>query len=276
MTRRFPDDITTTAGRSADLKRRTPILLFLATWSRPSGGESDAGADPRRSGGAARGIPFSAALLLILGPRVLHYLTSRRHGVRRACRCSSRRDARRHFGAIIRIESPIPDRRALLEIASPGRSRVFSLRYRSPWPPEALAVAVHAAARGAPRRRRGIGLGARCCSRCSSGWCSVRCADASVLLHRCLRAWIGFLVTAINLLPSSARRRHVLHALVGAGRRDLARDRAAARAAGFLWWGWFLWGDLLLLGCAIRRCWRGFGARLRERVLARSARRCWC
>jgi membrane-associated protease RseP (regulator of RpoE activity) len=89
--------------------------------------------------------------------------------------------------------------------------------------------------------------------------------QASLVLHPvAFAAWIGFFVTAINLLPvGQLDGGHVLYAL--AGRRQEGISRAAVLALaplGFLWWGWFLWGGmLLLLACATLPFCRGLAAR---------------
>ena len=62
-------------------------------------------------------------------------------------------------------------------------------------------------------------------------------------------AWIGFFVTAINLLPvGQLDGGHVLYALAGRRQEGISRAVVLVMAPlGFLWWGWFLWGGVLLL-----------------------------
>ena len=74
--------------------------------------------------------------------------------------------------------------------------------------------------------------------------------NASLMLHPvAFAAWIGFFVTAINLLPvGQLDGGHVLYALAGPRQEGISRAVVIALAPlGFLWWGWFLWGGVLLL-----------------------------
>lgn len=83
-----------------------------------------AGADPFADPlGLLRGLPFSATLMGILGVHELaHYFTSRRHGVKATWPLfiPAPIPPVGTFGAIIRLRSVIPDRRALLEIGASG------------------------------------------------------------------------------------------------------------------------------------------------------------
>ena len=72
----------------------------------------------------------------------------------------------------------------------------------------------------------------------------------AVLLHPLAFAgWLGIFVTALNLLPlGQLDGGHILYALAG------SRQRAVAQAflllmvpLGFIWWGWWLWGGVVLL-----------------------------
>ena len=220
----------------------------------PRGGGGARGADPFADPAAlVEGVPFSAALLLILGAHESsHYLLSRRHGVRASLPLFIPAPTLAGtFGAVIRIESPIPDRRSLLEIGLAGPLAGFLVAL-----PLAVAglrlshVAVRATA-PRPGRGEGLGLGASLVfSLLERVVLGPLPEQASLVLHPvAFAAWIGFFVTAINLLPvGQLDGGHVLYAL--AGRRQEGISRAAVLALaplGFLWWGWFLWGGMLLL-----------------------------
>jgi membrane-associated protease RseP (regulator of RpoE activity) len=215
-----------------------------------------AGADPFADPAALlEGVPFSFSLLLILlAHEFSHYFTSRRHGVRASPPLFiPGPPLAGTFGALIRLESPIPDRRSLLEIGVAGPLAGFLVAL-----PLAVVglnlshVAVRAAAAVEPTGGGvGIGLGGSLLfallERLVLGNLP---PEAALVLHPvAFAAWIGCFVTAINLLPvGQLDGGHVLYAL--AGPRQVGISRAALLVLaplGFLWWGWFLWGGLLLL-----------------------------
>jgi membrane-associated protease RseP (regulator of RpoE activity) len=233
--------------------RRLPTLLFLATVVTTLGaGAMLAGADPFSEPAALlEGVPFSAALLLILGAHESsHYLTSRRHGVRSTLPLFIPAPTLAGtFGAVIRIESPIPDRRSLLEIGVAGPLAGFLVAL-----PLAVAglrlsrVAAHGAAAGGSEA--GLGLGSSLVfSLLERLVLGPLPEQASLVLHPvAFAAWIGFFVTAINLLPvGQLDGGHALYALAGRRQEGISRIAVLALAPlGFLWWGWFLWGGMLL------------------------------
>ena len=238
------------------MKRLVPALLFLATVVTTLGaGSLMAGADPFADPAALlEGVPFSAALLLILlAHEFSHYITSHRHGVRASLPLFIPGPTLAGtFGAIIRIESPIPDRRSLLEIGIAGPLAGFLVAL-----PVAVAglklshVVVHSATAAAAAGGRGIGLGNSLLftllERLVLGPLP---QNASLVLHPvAFAAWIGLFVTAINLLPvGQLDGGHVLYALAGRRQEGISRAVVIALAPlGFLWWGWFLWGGMLLL-----------------------------
>jgi membrane-associated protease RseP (regulator of RpoE activity) len=235
-----------------------PLLLFLATVVTTLGaGSLMTGADPFADPAALlEGLPFSASLLVILGAHELsHYVTSHRHGVRAGLPLFIPAPTLAGtFGAVIRIESSIPDRRSLLEIGVAGPLAGFLVALPIAVTGLKLShVAVHAAAAGAGSAggELGIGLGSSLLfallERIVLGPLP---PQASLVLHPvAFAAWIGFFVTAINLLPvGQLDGGHVLYALAGRRQEGLSRAVVLLLAPlGFLWWGWFLWGGMLLL-----------------------------
>ena len=234
--------------------RLVPLLLFLATVLTTLGaGSLLAGADPFADPSALlEGIPFSAALLAILGAHEFsHFAMSRRHGVRASLPLFLPAPSLAGtFGAVIRIESPIPDRRSLLEIGIAGPLAGFLVAL-----PIAVAglklshVVGHAAAAAGPDSAMGLGdsLLFMLLERAVLGPLP---ENTSLMLHPvAFAAWIGFFVTAINLLPvGQLDGGHVLYALAGPRQTGISRTVVLALAPlGFLWWGWFLWGAMLLL-----------------------------
>lgn len=235
--------------------RRAPLPLFLATVLTTLGaGSLLAGANPFADPAAlVEGVPFAASLLAILGAHELsHYLTSRRHGVRATLPLFIPAPSLvGTFGAVIRIKSPIPDRRALLEIGVSGPLGGFL-----------VAVPLAVAGLGLSRVETGLAVGA------GEGGLGIVLGDslvfkalvravlgplpqdAALLLHPiAFAAWIGFFVTSINLLPvGQLDGGHIAHALLGRRQEWLSRAVVVLLAPlGLLWWGWLLWCGLLLL-----------------------------
>lgn len=239
------------------MKRRAPILLFLATVVTTLGaGSMIAGADPFADPAALlEGIPFSASLLaILLAHEFSHYVISHQHGVRASLPLFiPGPPLAGTFGAIIRIESPIPDRRSLLEIGVAGPLAGFLVALPLAVAGLKLSHVVHHAAAASAGSDGGVGIGLgdslifTLLERLVLGQLP---HDASLLLHPvAFAAWIGFFVTAINLLPvGQLDGGHVLYALAGRRQEGISRVAVLALAPlGFLWWGWFLWGGMLLL-----------------------------
>jgi membrane-associated protease RseP (regulator of RpoE activity) len=238
-----------------------PLLLFLATVITTLGaGAMMAGADPFADPGAlVEGVPFSASLLtILLAHEFSHFVTSRRHGVRTTLPLFIPAPTLAGtFGAVIRIESPIPDRRSLLEIGIAGPLAGFivalpiavaGLRLSHVGLPDPAQAA---GAVGAGGGGFGIALGGSLLfSLLERVVLGALPAGASLVLHpMAFAAWIGFFVTALNLLPvGQLDGGHVLYAIAGRRQEGISRAVVLLLAPlGFLWWGWFLWGAMLLL-----------------------------
>lgn len=232
-----------------------PLLLLVTTVATTlAAGSLMAGADPLADPTALlEGIPFSAALLAILGAHEFsHFAMSRRHGVRASLPMFIPAPSLAGtFGAVIRIESPIPDRRSLLEIGIAGPLAGFLVALP-------IAVAGLRLSRVIPHSVGAAGAGGTVIGLGDSLVFSLLeravlgplPADASLMLNPvAFAAWIGFFVTAINLLPvGQLDGGHVLYALAGPRQEGISRWVVLALAPlGFLWWGWFLWGAMLLL-----------------------------
>ncbi len=237
------------------MNQRIPVLLLVATvLTTTLAGCWLAGRDPFREPlGILAGVPFAAALLSILGAHEgAHYFASRRHGVKATWPLfiPAPIPPVGTFGAIIRIKSRIPDRRALLEIGAAG-------------PLAGFAVALPLAVAGLASSRLEVAEAAG-----ESGGIYLGSSLVFMLLERALfgtlpdnvnlylhpvafAAWFGFFVTAMNLLPiGQLDGGHVLYALVGPRHRAMAKGALLLLIPlGFLWPGWFLWGALM--------CWIG-------------------
>lgn len=198
------------------------------------------------------GLLFSFTLLVILGSHEMgHYLACRWYGVRATLPFFIPAPIGvGTFGAFIKIKSPIPGRRALFDIgiAGPLAGFVFAL-------PAAL-VALYFAA-GAPP----FAL--------TEEMLVFENPALFTLLERLFRlpaqivinpiwfaAWVGLLMTSLNLLPvGQLDGGHVTYALFGArGHRLIARAVYASVVALAVysyfrggWLGWFVYAVLLTL-----------------------------
>lgn len=228
------------------------------------------------------GFPFAASLVAILFTHEMgHYVAARRYGVRATLP---------YFipvpfgagtlGAVIRIRSPIPSRRATLDIGAAGplaglvlavpllllglslsevrdvgtSAAAASSPLQSPW------SALRALLAGAPLE--GAAAGPTFFGDSALTWAAARLVlgelppGHDVVLHPvAFAAWLGLLVTTLNLVPlGQLDGGHVLYALLG-GRRARLAGRAVSwglLAAGFfLTWSWIVWWALTRLAIGV-------------------------
>ncbi len=273
-------------SRPAPGRQRGPltnVLLFAATWAttlvagaqatslfaRPGGGLlSRIAADPGAV--ALAGLPFAASIIgILLCHEMGHYLLARGYGVDSTLPFFIPMPVGPvgTFGAVIRIRSAMPSRRAVLDIGAAGPFAGFAValpllawgiahsevramgdalltpsNYGSPF---ALARALLA---GEPLQGSGVQL----FGDSFVTWGVQRlilgklAAGTDVILHPvAFAAWIGLFVTTLNLLPiGQLDGGHVTYALLG-HRRARAFSRWSSRgllACGlFLSWNWLLW-----------------------------------
>jgi membrane-associated protease RseP (regulator of RpoE activity) len=172
------------------------------------------------------GLPFAAALLLILAVHEFgHYFAARRWGVKASLP---------YFlplpyvsflgtlGAVIRLRSPIPHKRALLDIGAAG-------------PLAGLVVALAACLIGLPQSRLvdasyfygpPLQLGAPLLFQALSALLLPQVGpEQMVLLHPVAFAgWVGLFITAFNLIPvGQLDGGHIAYALFARGHRYIAR-----------------------------------------------------
>jgi len=149
------------------------------------------------------------------------------------------------FGALIRIKSPFPDRKALFDvgIAGPLAGFVVSL--------PVLLLGLREATFVEATDANGFGLGAPLLFRLAAGWLR---GDAPANMTLVLgplgkAAWFGLLVTALNLMPvGQLDGGHVSYALFR--RRAIWVSRAVTAIAlvlVYLWPMWLVWTIILLL-----------------------------
>lgn len=230
---------------------RLSALLFTATvLTTTLAGSWLAGADPFSEPlGIFKGAPFAAALLAILGAHEMaHYLTARRYGVRATWPffIPAPIPPVGTFGALIRIKSVIPDRRALIEIGSAGPLAGFLVAL-----PMAIGglLASHVEVPEPGGEGAGIYLGTSLIFRLLEEVVLGRLPENAALILNpvAFAAWFGFFVTAMNLLPiGQLDGGHVLYALFGGRRKSLGRlFLLLLIPLGFFWPGWLFWGGLM-------------------------------
>jgi membrane-associated protease RseP (regulator of RpoE activity) len=201
----------------------------------------------------ASGLPFSCTLMTILLVHEMgHYVMSRRYGV----------DATLPFfipgpsfigtfGAFIKMQSRMPDRKALFDIGAAG-------------PIAGLIVSIPAAILGLQLSTvvsisdGGVGLGDSLLFKLLGLLTWGQLPEGSdILLHPVAFAgWVGFFVTAINLLPAGQLDGgHVSYALFGGRHVWVSRLTVLLLFTfGYFWgWlGWIVWGVLILALTGVR------------------------
>lgn len=202
------------------------------------------GADPLRQPAAlVYGIPFSASLLLILGCHELgHYLTARAYGVQVSLP---------YFvplpipplgtmGAIIRMRSPIPNRKVLFDVGVAGPLLGLVV---------ALPILVIGLALSPVKPLTGVVLQeGNSLAYLALKWVvkGTIPPGSDVMLHpMALAGWLGLFVTALNLMPlSQLDGGHIAYAVFGRGFRRVVWLFLGVLVALFLvsrWEGWLIW-----------------------------------
>ncbi len=191
-----------------------------------------------------KGIPFSITIMSILLSHELgHYLMSRRHKV----------DATLPyfipaptlvgtFGAVIKIRSNVPDRRALLDIGATGPIVGFLVSV------PALIIGL-TLSHPAVNTSAGINFGSSLLLEFFARRFSPPVPDGyALLLHPvALAGWIGMLVTMMNLMPVGMMDGgHIAYALFGKWHRHISRAVIAILLIMGIygWFGWAVWGML--------------------------------
>jgi membrane-associated protease RseP (regulator of RpoE activity) len=195
-----------------------------------------------------RGIPFSFTLLgILLAHELGHYFACRYYGIAATYPYFVPAPTLiGTLGAFIRIRSPIINRRALFDVglAGPVVGFVFAV--------PALAVAIYyskivPAAQVNASAIFGNPLVSQMLAEILRP--GVRAAD--ILLHPVGRAaWVGLLVTALNLLPAGQLDGgHILYAISSRRHRTVSLGVALLLIpmGKLLWEGWYVWAGLLLI-----------------------------
>lgn len=241
-------------GRAEPRKKLLiPALLFLITIvTTVTAGALFEGVNPFEDpGGLVKGIPFSASILLILGTHELgHYFTSKRHGVSATLPFfipgPPIPPLIGTFGAVIRMKSPIVTKKALVDIGAAGPLSGFLVAvFVTIWGLTLSEVGL----KPLPEEGFALGLGTSVIFNILT-YVTVGPVPEGydVYLHSVAFAgWIGFFVTAINLIPiGQLDGGHVVYALVGPRHREVSMAMVAVLCifGVFTWMGWLLWAAL--------------------------------
>ncbi|MFQ5464642.1 MAG: site-2 protease family protein [Thermodesulfobacteriota bacterium] len=231
-----------------------PALLFAATvFTTVVAGALYSGADPiAEPASLILGIPFSASLMLILGTHELgHFIASRRHGVITTLPTfipgPPFPPMIGTFGAVIRIKSPITTKRALVDIGAAGPLSGFVVAVVVTYIGLTLSTVIAVRPTGIT-----LGLGDSLLFKLLTYLAIGPLPEGSeVVLHPVAFAgWIGFFVTAMNLLPlGQLDGGHVVYALIGPRHRLFSRLMVVVLVIlGLITWpGWFIWAALIAI-----------------------------
>jgi membrane-associated protease RseP (regulator of RpoE activity) len=189
------------------------------------------------------GLPFSASLLLILGFHELgHYLAARAYGVQVSLPyfVPLPLPPMGTMGAIIRMRSPIPNRKVLFDIGIAGPLLGLVL---------AVPVLVIGLILSPVKPLSGVALQeGNSLAYLFLKWLVKGPIPEGfdVMLHpAALAGWLGFFVTALNLMPlSQLDGGHIAYAVVGRGYRKVVWVFLGVLVMLFLvsrWQGWLVW-----------------------------------
>jgi len=227
----------------------TNLVLFVITlFTTTLAGALQSGANPFEAPSSIlKGIPFSATLLLILGVHEFgHYFASKRWGVKATLP---------YFipfptligtlGAVIKVKSRIPSRKALVDIGASGPIcgfvmaivvSWFGLSSSRPVPPSEVPA--------------GIMLGESIAFKVISRFAVGELPEGYdlELSPVAFAGWLGLFITALNLLPmGQLDGGHVIYALFGRKHRFVALGALLViLPLGTRWLGWLIWGILMV------------------------------
>jgi membrane-associated protease RseP (regulator of RpoE activity) len=188
------------------------------------------------------GIPFSFSLLLILtGHELGHYFTSRHYGVSVTLPyfLPIPHPLIGTMGAFIRIKSILPDRRALIRIGAAGPIIGFILAIPITIIGISLSKVANISGSG------GLPLGSSLLFKLLAYLLHPNIPQGyDLVLHpMAFAGWLGFLVTALNLLPlGQLDGGHIAYAIFGKYRKYVTIGTIVILAIfGIYWPGWFFW-----------------------------------
>jgi membrane-associated protease RseP (regulator of RpoE activity) len=203
-----------------------------------------------------QGFPFSLTLLAILGTHEFgHYWMARHHGVPVTLPYFIPAPSLiGTFGAFIRIKGAVPNRGALFDIGVAGPLAGFIVAV------PAIILGLTLSDVKPAAEFSGIGLGS---SLLFNGLVhlllGITPQTYDVILHPIAFAgWIGFLVTAFNLIPASQLDGgHIIYSLFGRWHRPLTLLCVLALLPmGWYWPGWWLWAFIIFWFSGPHVAWR--------------------
>lgn len=239
------------------MKRLTPlhiILFFTTLFTTLLFGAAQQGVNPFEDLNIFKGIPFSFTLLSILGSHELaHYLASRRHGVSATLPYFIPAPTLiGTFGAVIKMKSPINDRRSLLDIGASGPLSGFIIAT------VALIVGLGYSKVETHSPGSELDLGHSLILGSSILFdtivrvvLDINPKDYDIFLHPVAFAgWIGLFVTSLNLLPvGQLDGGHILFAISPVWHSLISKLIIPVLIIlGFFGWlGWYMWAVLLII-----------------------------
>jgi len=194
------------------------------------------------------GVPFSFTLLAILFTHEMgHYVACKLYGIDVSYPYFLPAPTLfGTFGAVIRIRSPITTRRALFDVGLSGPVAGFAIAA----PAMIWAVATSRVVPGVELNAP-ILFGNAPLTRVFIELFHPNVNPSWVLLNPVGRAaWVGFFVTALNLLPMwQLDGGHIVYSLTSRYHRRISIGVALSLLAlgALAWSGWYLWGGLLLV-----------------------------
>ena len=225
------------------------IVLFLLTVvSTLFAGTIQSGGNPFKNIASLRlGIPFSFTLLsILLFHEFAHYFAARAHKTKTTLPYFIPAPTfLGTFGAVIKIKTPIQNRNALLDIgiAGPAASFIVSI---------IAVVAGLSASRvvcSVPEGSMNLGNSVifAVLSRMVKG--EIPAGHDIMLNPVAFAGWIGFFITAMNLIPAAQLDGgHISYALLGKRHALVARGVFLTLICfGLIWLGWIIWAMLIIV-----------------------------
>ncbi len=228
------------------------ILLFLTVITTVLAGVMLSGKSPLIIKNWIYGIPYSIAIMTILGAHELgHYFACKKYGVRATLPYFIPVPTFvGTFGAIIRIKSPIPNRRSLMVIGASGPfiGLFFAILF---------TIIGLKLSKVVPRTGAGLSLGSSLLFSFLSKmvYPDVPAGMTIALNPLAFAGWLGMFVTAMNLLPvGQLDGGHIAYSLFGEKQRYFSLPVIALLIYfGIKYWvGWFLWALLLAFLAGVR------------------------